>query len=197
MALTGMMTRPSGSYRDQLVAASIDLANVLSSGYSGGYRHTPPSDREECAGVANEIFARFHEQSPRFGAADHAGLIRLAEGLQGVFLHLADGDVAGAVPIVNVLLQEFPTSPHLSSSAPWSFHYHDHSMPPVAGWQVGCAAALGSFISSAAWQYIGRCGATSCDRVFLDDTKNGSRRFCTPRCQNRAKVRAFRLRTKR
>jgi predicted RNA-binding Zn ribbon-like protein len=30
--------------------------------------------------------------------------------------------------------------------------------------------------------------------VFIDDTKNRSRRFCTKRCQNRDKVRAFRLR---
>lgn len=191
------MTRPSGSHRDRIVVASVDLANFLSTGHSGGYTYMPPSDPEECARRANEIFAQFHDHWPQFGSGDHLGLVRLAEALHDVFLCVAAHDVGGAVPLVNALLREYPASLHLSMSPPWSLHYHDHSMPPVKGWQVGCAAALGSFISSGAWQYIGRCEAVHCDRIFLDDTKNSSRLFCTKRCQNREKVRAFRLRTKR
>ncbi|HEY0259887.1 MAG TPA: CGNR zinc finger domain-containing protein, partial [Lacisediminihabitans sp.] len=163
-------------------------------GFSGGYAYVAPADREEWARAGNRIFSRFEDHWMPFEAVDTEDLGRLCGSLHTIFLLLADQDVAAAVPLINDLLAAFPASPHISTAAPWSLHYHDHSLPPVAAWQIGCAAALGSFISSGAWQYIGRCEAERCDRVFIDDTKNRSRRFCSQRCQNRAKVRAYRLR---
>jgi hypothetical protein len=194
MVLQGMMTRPSGSHRDHVVEASIDLANLLGPGFSGGYPYAPPADLAERAQRGNEIFSRFEGRWAPFEAAESIALTTLATSLHDIFLLLAKQDVGAAVPLINELLREFPASPHISTSPPWSLHYHDHSLPAVPAWQIGCAAALGSFISSGAWQYIGRCDAERCDRVFMDDTKNRSRRFCTKRCQNRDKVRAFRLR---
>ena len=41
---------------------------------------------------------------------------------------------------------------------------------------------------------LGTCASTDCDRVFLDGSKNASRRFCSTTCQNRVKATAFRLR---
>jgi hypothetical protein len=197
MVLRGMMTRPSGSHRDQVVEASIELVNMLAPGYSGGYPFAPPPESAERAEIGNQIFSRFGEHWTAFGPGDGPQLGELAAALHPVYVNLAARDVAAAVPLVNDLLRAFPASPHISTSPPWSLHYHDHALPPVAAWQVGCAAALGSFISSGAWQYIGRCEAVKCDRVFIDDTKNRSRRFCTQRCQNRDKVRAYRLRAGR
>ena len=48
--------------------------------------------------------------------------------------------------------------------------------------------------------WIGRClqhltdEGPGCGRVFLDVSKNGSRRFCSVTCQNRVKAAAFRQR---
>ena len=41
---------------------------------------------------------------------------------------------------------------------------------------------------------FGICVAANCDRVFVDTSKNASRRFCSLVCQNRTKVAAFRAR---
>jgi hypothetical protein len=38
------------------------------------------------------------------------------------------------------------------------------------------------------------CEGTDCDRVFVDVSKNGTRRFCPASCQNRVKAAASRLR---
>jgi predicted RNA-binding Zn ribbon-like protein len=194
MVLRGMMTRPSGSHRDHVVEASIELANFLAPGYSGGYQYAPPTDFAERAKRGSDAFADVNGRWPPFEASEAVELTELAIALHQIFLNLAAQEVGSAVPLINELLRAYPAAPHVSTSPPWSLHYHDHSLPPVAAWQVGCAAALGSFVSSGAWQYIGRCEAERCDRVFIDDTKNRSRRFCTKRCQNRDKVRAFRLR---
>ena len=41
---------------------------------------------------------------------------------------------------------------------------------------------------------LGTCMAARCDRVFVDLSKNTSRRFCSTSCQNRTKAAAFRQR---
>jgi predicted RNA-binding Zn ribbon-like protein len=44
-------------------------------------------------------------------------------------------------------------------------------------------------------QRIRRCAADDCDIVFHDESRTGTRRWCSmQRCGNRAKVRAFRER---
>jgi predicted RNA-binding Zn ribbon-like protein len=41
---------------------------------------------------------------------------------------------------------------------------------------------------------LGVCSAESCDRVFVDTSRNGTRRFWSTACQNRIKAAAFRHR---
>lgn len=194
MVLKGMMTRPSGSHRDQLVLAAIALTNRLAPGFSGGVPYAPPSDPVEAVAVANELCDRFYRKQVAFVPEEAARLTALAGRLHDVFVDLAEDDLATAAPKINALLAEYPARLHLSSEPPWSLHYQDHGASAVEGWQVGCCAALASWVSSGATQYISRCGAERCDRIFFDDTRSGTRRFCSPRCQNRDKVRAFRLR---
>jgi predicted RNA-binding Zn ribbon-like protein len=43
---------------------------------------------------------------------------------------------------------------------------------------------------------FGVCTAPRCDRVYVDVSRNGARRFCSTACQNRVKTAAFRARTK-
>lgn len=43
---------------------------------------------------------------------------------------------------------------------------------------------------------LGRCAAEPCTDVFLDATKNGSRRFCSQRCSNRSHARLHRVRSR-
>jgi predicted RNA-binding Zn ribbon-like protein len=192
--LTGMMTRPSGSHRDRLVFAAIALTTRLADGWSGGAPFRAPDDPLECAAIANETCERFYRKQTEFLPEQADELKVLMNRLQRVFLDLAADDVPAAVPRINELLAEHPAALHLSAEPPYSLHYQDHAMPAVQGWQVGCCAALASWVSSRATQYIGACAAVRCDRVFFDDTRNGTKRFCSPQCHSREKVRAYRLR---
>ena len=54
--------------------------------------------------------------------------------------------------------------------------------------------ALARVIGVGAAARLGTCGADERDRVFLDSSKNGSRRFCSTACQNRVKASSFRRR---
>ena len=188
------MTRPSGSHRDQLVLAAIALSNRLADGWSGGARCVAPEDPAECAAIANETCERFYRKQTAFLPAEADELKTLANRFHEILLDLADDDVTATIPKLNALLTEHPAVLHLSAEPPHSLHYQDHGMPAVRGWQVGCGAALASWISSQSTQYIRRCDAQQCDRVFFDDTRSGTRRFCGPRCQDREKVRAYRVR---
>ena len=43
---------------------------------------------------------------------------------------------------------------------------------------------------------LGVCDAARCDRVYVDTSRNGARRFCSTACQNRTKAAAFRTRSR-
>ena len=43
---------------------------------------------------------------------------------------------------------------------------------------------------------LGVCAAERCDRVYVDLSRNGAKRFCSTACQNRAKAAAFRVRSR-
>ena len=70
------------------------------------------------------------------------------------------------------------------------------SMPPTgpcrtAGPQavpLACAVVLGGDL----YDRLGVCTAPRCDRVYVDTSRNGTRRYCSTSCQNRVKTAAFR-----
>ncbi|NYI41297.1 CGNR zinc finger domain-containing protein [Demequina lutea] len=193
-ALKGMMTRPSGSHRDQLVFAAIALTNRLADGWSFGARYTAPEDPAECASIANETCERFYRKQTAFLPEQADELKVMANRLHDVLLDLALDDIPTAIPKVNTMLAEHPSALHLSEKPPYSLHYQDHSVPAVQGWQVACCAALASWVSSNSTQYIRCCAALRCDRLFVDDTRSGTKRFCSIQCHGRENVRAYRLR---
>jgi predicted RNA-binding Zn ribbon-like protein len=174
--------------------AAIELVNELAPGSAHGHSFEPELSPAEVAHVANSAFADFAESQIGFEPQHARETLALAISLHHIFLALGADRVTDAIPLLNTMLQQHPSALHLSLDEPWSFHYHDHTLPAPAGWSTGCAAALGSFISSGHWHYLGSCDAVACDRVYLDVTRNTSRRFCSVRCQNREKVRAFRQR---
>lgn len=184
----------SGSHRDRVVIAAVELVNALAPGSAYGHEFVPALSPVEVAATANAAFIGFSDSYARFEPGNAPATLALAVGLHRVFVALGANRVADAVSMLNTMLKKHQSALHLSPKEPWSLHYHDHSLPAPAGWGTGCAAALGSFVSSGHWHYLGSCEAAVCDRIFLDTTRNTSRRFCSVRCQNREKVRAFRER---
>ena len=102
-----------------------------------------------------------------------------------------------AAAAVNVLLCRTGARPVLDrhGNEPWHLHFHGADDSLVSGWTAGCATGLAIVLGSD-WQHgrIGVCGAGRCDRVYVDSSRNGTRRFCSTACQNRVKAAAFRAR---
>jgi hypothetical protein len=132
---------------------------------------------------------------PRLRTGDVAGLVALAARLLAVFRDLDRGDLDGAAGLLNDLLAAHPAHPYLAKEGRlWRLHHHPAEADLVPMATAICAEALARAIGAGAADRLGTCGAEECERVFLDGSKNGSRRFCSTTCQNRVKASTFRRR---
>lgn len=132
---------------------------------------------------------------PPLEERDVSGLVALARRLRDVLVHLDHGDLDTAATELNALLAAHPAPPHLAKhDGRWRLHHHpaDAALVPMA--TAICADAVARIIGSGDSGRLGTCDADACDRVFLDGSKNASRRFCSTTCQNRVKAAAFRRR---
>lgn len=123
------------------------------------------------------------------------GLIKLAKRLREVFLLLQAGELDAAAAGLNDLLAAHPAHPHLAKDhGRWRLHHHpaDADLVPMA--TAISADGMARMVGAGRAGRLGACDADDCDRVFLDGSKNGSRRFCSTTCQNRLKAAAFRRR---
>jgi predicted RNA-binding Zn ribbon-like protein len=112
-----------------------------------------------------------------------------------VFDYLDQGNVDKAAMLINELLDAHPAHPHLAKDdGQWRVHHHpaDAALVPMA--TAICAEGIARVIGAGGGNRLGTCGSNDCDRVFLDASKNGSRRFCSTMCQNRVKAATFRRR---
>lgn len=96
---------------------------------------------------------------------------------------------------VNTLLSEHSAHPHLAFEAGrWRLHHHPADAPLVAMWTAIAAEVFARVIDAGRDDRIGRCEAPDCDDLFVDTSKNGTRRFCSTTCQNRVKAATYRQR---
>jgi predicted RNA-binding Zn ribbon-like protein len=126
---------------------------------------------------------------------DIPGFIALAKRLREVFAALDRGDLDAAASRLNELLATHPAHPHLAKdNGQWRLHHHpvDAALVPMA--TAVCAEGMARMIGAGAGRRLGTCSSDDCDRLFLDGSKNASRRFCSTTCQNRVKAAAFRRR---
>lgn len=128
--------------------------------------------------------------------ADSAGFAALAADLRAVFAACRDGAIDDAASRLNALLADYPARPHLAKDpgGEWRMHHHSADAELVPMWASICAEALARLISEGGADRVGTCERPDCGHVFIDVSKNGSRRFCSVTCQNRVKAAAFRRR---
>lgn len=121
--------------------------------------------------------------------------VALADLCRDVIASLDAGDVDTAARAVNDLLVDHPAPPHLAKEeGQWRLHHHPAEAELVAMWTAIAAQALARVIGTGRADRVGTCAAPDCERAYYDQSRNGSRRFCTTTCQNRVKARAFRRR---
>ncbi|MGZ0151763.1 CGNR zinc finger domain-containing protein [Kribbella sp. WER1] len=186
------------SHARSVLAAAVEYVNRLTPGHSGGTPYSAPADDPESvtSAVAEALTAIGHPPRERPPLDDSRRLIDLAARMRIVFEAANTGDLDSAATEINALLRDTNARPQLDRGRdrPWSLHFHGPDEQLANGWAAGCAAGLALAVGSELAGRLGVCAAPHCDRVFVDTSKNGQRRFHSPQCQSRVKAAAHRAR---
>ena len=119
----------------------------------------------------------------------------LAKRLRAIFAEIRLGEIDAAAILLNDMLGLYPAHPHLAKErGRWVLHHHPRHATLVPMATAVSAEVLARVVGDGAADRLGTCESDDCDRVFLDGSKNASRRFCSTTCQNRVKAAAFRRR---
>lgn len=106
------------------------------------------------------------------------------------------GDVDPACAELNAIMRDSGAMPTLArhDGEPWHLHFHSADADWAVSWAASMATGLAVVLGNPAIERLGLCNAPACDRVYVDVSRNGTRRFCSTACQNRVKAAAFRAR---
>ncbi len=174
-------------YTDVCVQAAADLVNTKGSNSGTEYMGTPELVRE---------FLEQHEISGPYDVseADVADLHRVRDQLREVFFA---PDEAAAAELLNRLLLEYEVKPYLTDH---DGHWHFHYAPDGAsvGRRVASSSVMGlsTVLAEFGFSRFGICHADECADVFVDMSRNRSRRYCNDNCSTRTNVAAYRARAK-
>jgi predicted RNA-binding Zn ribbon-like protein len=172
------------SYVDAGAIAAVELVNTVSS----------ESDKITQATIA-AILAIDPAAQARVTEADVPGFVDLARSLRRIFQHLDRGGLDEAAEMLNEMLAAHPAHPHLAKErGHWRLHHHPSDAELVPEWTSICAENVARLVGAGHASRFGICSAIDCKRVYIDLSKNRSRRFCSTTCQNRVKAAAFRQR---
>lgn len=101
------------------------------------------------------------------------------------------------VALVNEMLANADARPFLARHDEWDWHLHlsDPDAPLVDRIAAESAMAFVDLIRADDLDRLQRCSAPDCDDVFVDMSRNRSKRYCdTGNCGNRQHVAAYRAR---
>lgn len=187
------------SHASRVVDRVVELVNVATPGDRRGRPYAVPAGRELVAalGQVTAAGAGSRRRSPQ--DAEVTALVAVAEQARPIFEHVQAGRLDAAATTANGLLARYRPTPYLDhhDGEPWHLHFHGAADADPSGWGGGIAVALASVLGSEYADRLGVCEASACDRVFVDVSRNGARRYCSLACQNRVKAAAHRARAAR
>ena len=105
------------------------------------------------------------------------------------------GSQAEVVERLNALLALASPKPY-ATDHDGSLHLHYAAPEAGALEQLSTTVAMGlsQVVAQHGWQRLGVCAAEGCGNVYLDTSRNGSRRYCSNTCSSRSTVAAYRAR---
>ena len=173
----------------QALVATVHLVNTL-----------PGTDRDDSLQTVDELddylAVNPFTGSLRRDAAELAAVRRIRPRLRTLW----DVDRDGAVPLVNEMLRDGNALPQLTIHDGYDWHIHATSddSPLQTRILVEAAMAFVDVIRANEYDRVRVCAADDCDAVYVDYSKNGSKRYCdTGNCGNRMNVNAYRRRKAR
>ena len=116
-------------------------------------------------------------------------------GLRGQIRSVMEGSVEEAEEALDEVVIACSVRPRVTfSKGVWRLSYVSAEDGVVAGVAAIVVAGLASALSESGRERFGTCSKESCQDVYVDTSKNRSRRYCSDSCSNRANVAAFRAR---
>jgi predicted RNA-binding Zn ribbon-like protein len=179
------------SHQDAVVLRAAELVNATTSGLRRGRQYAAPTGPELIAAILATLPYR-----PHLDNVQAQKLAGRAARLRAVFESVGHGDLDAAATGVNGLLDELRPTPYLEKhdGEPWHLHFHGRDADVADGIAGPYALGLATVLGSEYADRLGVCSAPECDRVYVDVSRNGTRRFCSTACQNRVKAAAHRAR---
>lgn len=174
-------------YSDQCMQAAADLVNTRGHPSGREYLGTPELAREF---LVDHSFSGVEDVSE----ADVAEMHAVRGRLEDVFYA---SDERTATARVNDLLREYDVKPFLTDhDGRWHFHYAPESS--TLGRRVASDLVMGlaALIAEYGFDRFGICAADNCGDVFVDMSRNKSRRYCNEVCSSRTNVAAHRRRAR-
>lgn len=177
-------------YSDAPVQIAVDLVNTRNV-VTHEDRLSSPAD------VA--AFLETHDQGewcrPGWKAAERD--LHEVRALRALLREVFDaGDEAQAAAAINVILADVGAVPRLSVHAGAEPHLHFEPQDGAPSRWLGAVTAMGLAVAliEGGFDRFGTCGSTTCADVFVDTSRNRSRRHCSDTCTTRENVAAFRAR---
>ena len=135
-----------------------------------------------------------HEDAKRAKESDLAPIRAVRDRLRRAFEAEAD---EVAVSELNAVAREAGAIPQLErANGHWEFRYGPGTRSLANELAGRTSVALLGVIEREGWNRFGRCAASPCCCVFIDRSRNRSRRYCCHWCADRATQAAARRRRK-
>ena len=171
------------TYGSNAVELAIDLANA---------DRTQPDWARSFLTSHAEWFTGGHEldlpPTDAARAAETADLVRSVA--------VAD-DRAEVIARLNQLLALARPRPYATDhDGDLHLHYAPPEAPLLEQLTTTVAMGLSHVVAQHGWQRFGVCSAEGCDDVYVDTSRNASRRYCSNTCASRSTVAAYRARRK-
>ncbi|MEO8261249.1 MAG: CGNR zinc finger domain-containing protein [Pseudolysinimonas sp.] len=140
----------------------------------------------------------FLDQWPWSGRRDHdQNEVDEVRATRDVLPRLWTLSTDDAVEIINEMLADARALPYLAKhdGLDWHLHATAPDAPLAERIRVEIAMALIDVVRSGEQGRLRVCEADDCEGLFVDLSRNGSKRFCSVRCGNRMNMVAFRERS--
>ena len=146
-----------------------------------------------------EMFLDKHQVTPRprVAAAAVAAMQALRPRLRALWRVSDSAQSRELAESVNELLASSGARPYLTDHGGWGWHLHVTGPDAAMGDRLAAQAAFGiaDLVRMRETDRMRTCDAPDCAAVFVDLSKNRSRRYCdTGNCGNRQHVAAYRQR---
>jgi predicted RNA-binding Zn ribbon-like protein len=175
-------------YSDEAAALAADLVNTK--GWVSG--------REFMTGVDTlKAFLGDHDMAVDWPVreADLEQVRGVRERLRSAF-DAADEEACAAA--LNELLEGAGARPHVTNhDGAWHLHYVPAGATLADHLAVVGSMGVASVISHFGFDRLGVCAADDCLDVYIDTSRNKSRRYCDDTCSSRVNVAAYRSRHKK